>query len=138
MNIDYSTNVGKVRMRIGDVTDLPYLSDDVISTVISDSNNNLVQASKICAQYILAQLAYSTHSKMNQLEVWGAESFNNYKQFLVLLVKDPLTSGYAPIPYGAGLDEVNPLIQFTQDWNANYSGGTQSDLLAAQAGWTVL
>jgi len=41
-----------------------------------------------------------------------------------------------PIPYAGGIDATNPLIQFTEDWNANYVGGTQSDLLHDQAIWS--
>ena len=44
----------------------------------------------------------------------------------------------APIPYGAGISVTHPLQQFQEDWNNNYSSGTQSqDMnLSAIGGFT--
>ena len=133
--IDYSTDVGKVRTRVGDWSDLPYLPDSVYSDVITENNGNLQRASVQCAQYILAQLSFGGHRKLANLEVWGGESFQQFRQFLVMLIKEPALNAYAPIPYNGDNTDNNPLIQFTIDWNANYASGTQSELLHLQASY---
>ncbi|MGZ8888044.1 MAG: hypothetical protein ACXW1D_00645 [Halobacteriota archaeon] len=85
------------------------------------------------ANYILGTLSHQTHRKMNQLEIWGAESFKNYKDFLLLTVKDPAFMDLSPIPYGAVSDDVNPIVQFQQDWNKNFYSGTESQQTAINA-----
>jgi len=132
--IDYSTDVGKVRTRVGDWSDLPYLPDSVYSDVITENNGNLQRASVQCAQYILAQMAYQGHRKLANLEVWGKEVFDNYRTFLTMIAKDPSYNGFAPVPYDGFVEgSENSLQQFVSDWNNNYAGGTQSQLLHEQA-----
>lgn len=133
--IDYSTPVGKLRTRVGDWTDIPYLPDEVYEGVISENNGNLQQASIQCAQYILAQMAYSGRRKMNGLEVYGKEVYDAYKDFLMTIIKNPAFLGFAPVPYSGSEVETNALITFIKDWNANYAGGTQSELLNMQANY---
>ena len=127
--LDLTNPVDQIRLRVGDTTDLHYLPDSAYSYALSESGNNKYKASVLAAQWILAQMAYSGHRKMANLEVWGKETFDSYKQFLVMLIRDPAIAQMSPIPYGAGLTTANPLIQFTKDWNANYVGGTQSERL---------
>ena len=122
MPVDYSTNSGKVRMRIGDVSDLPFLSDDVIYSVLQETSNNLPLAAQTCAQYILAQLAFKSHKKMVQLEIWGAEAFDNYRKFLIDTISNPALMTFTAMPVlitGDGVE--NPLAQFTEDWNKCWS-----------------
>lgn len=133
--IDPSTPVGKVRLRVADTSDLPFLPDSVYTQTIEDTNGNLPKAAAICASYILGMLAFRTHRKLQQLEVWGAEAFTNYMKFLEFTISNPQTlTGYAPIPY-TGVDNCdNPLVTFVADWNANYASGTQSQQLARDSG----
>lgn len=130
--IDPSTNLGKLRLRIADVGDLPFLSDVVYTQTLTDNDDNLPRCAVILATYILGQLAFKTHRRMGvQLEVWGKEAFDSYKSFLLLTVKDPSFMEVYPIAYGsASLSTTHPLIQFQQDWNKNYYQGTQSQQLA--------
>ncbi len=133
MVIDYSTPEGKLRMRLGDTSDLPYLSSSVYTAVYEESSENLNRAVIICGQMILAQLSYKTHRKMGlQLEVWGAEAFKNYKEFLILTVSNPAFMPVTLLPYST-TQEFNPIIQFASDWNKNYCNGTESQQLAVNA-----
>ena len=134
--IDISTDVGRCRLRCGDYSDIPFLSDEVYSDAIAQNNGNLQRASVLCAQYILAQLSFSGHRKLAQLEVWSNDVWNQYRQFLMLLIKEPALNAYAPIPYNGDNTDNNPLIQFTIDFNANYANGTQSQLLHEQANFS--
>lgn len=133
MAIDFTTNVGRLRLRTADISDLPYLPDAVYEQVLVDENGNLPRAAKVLATYILGILSHKTHRKLNQLEVWGSEAFSQYKQFLLLTVTNPAFMDISPIPVNVGGTDLHPLIEFQKDWNANYVGGTQSEQLALDA-----
>lgn len=131
MIIDPSTNIGKLRLRIGDYSDLPFLPDSVYTQVLSDNDDNLNASAITLAKYILGQLAFQTHRKMGiQMEVWGSEAYKNYKDFLLMTVKDPSFMDLSMLPY-ATTDEFNPIFQFQQDWNKNFPNGTESQQLAS-------
>lgn len=130
--IDYSTDIGKLRMRIADTGDLPFLPDSVYAGVLAEKNNNLRTSAIALASMILGQLAFKTHKRLATLEIWGSEGFRNYSQFLIMTVKDPAFMDCSPIPYGAGTTETHPLIQFANDWNKNFPV-TQSQQLAFDA-----
>lgn len=135
MILDPTSNIGKVRLRVGDYSDLPYFPDDVYLSVIQDNNGNLPKAATTMATYILAMLTHETHQKLAQIEVWGAEAFQNYMAFVKGVILNPNLSSIAPIPYTpVTVDEFGcpvevPLIQFQRDWNKNYANGTQSQQL---------
>lgn len=116
MPIDYSSDVGKVRLRIGDVNDLPFLPDGVIQNTVDEKGGNLPAAAQLCAQYILAQLAFKSHKKMAQMEVWSGEQFTQYRQFLMDTVTNPAFMSYTAVPYIV-TDDGSPLKTFVEQWN---------------------
>ena len=132
-NIDPSSAVGMLRLRVADFSDLPFLPDSVYVQTLADANGSMPVAAKTIAMYILGMLSQKTHKKMVSLEVWGAEAFTNYKSFLLLTFKDPAFMPSIVItPYAGSTTidgEINPLIQFQRDWNKAYSGMTQSQVL---------
>lgn len=117
--IDPTTNLGKIRLRIADVGDLPYLSDSVITTTLADNADNLNTTARTCALYILGMLAHKTHRKMAQLEVWGAESFTAYKEFLMLTATNPAFMNFSPVPYSSTAD-FSPILDFQANWNKGF------------------
>jgi hypothetical protein len=126
MTIDPTTNLGRIRLRIGDFGDVPILPDDVITQTLTDNNNSLVQTAQTCAGYILGILSSKTHRKLGQLETWGSDQFENYMNFLQKVVLNPNLAGVCPIPYtGTNVDglDINPLLQSKQDWEAGYAPG---------------
>ena len=127
--VDASTNLGRLRLRCADFSDIPFLPDSVYLQVLDDNNGSLPQAAKMCASFILGQLAFKTHRKLQQLEIWGAEAFANYKQYLLLITRDPNFMDISPIPYNVNGTELHPLIQFQKDWNLNYSSVNQSTVM---------
>lgn len=129
MALDINTNVGRVRLRTGDFLALEYLPDAVYQQAIDDASGNLPQAAKVCATYILGMLSHKTRRRLNQLEVYGSEAFQQYKEFLLLTVKDPAFMSVAPIPHVSEA-EFNPIIDFQNNWNAAYSSGTEAQSLA--------
>jgi hypothetical protein len=131
--IDPTTNVGKLRLRVGDVSDIPFFPDSVYEATLTDEDDNLPRAARRMAQYILGTLSAKTHRKLAQLEVWGQEYFDNYVKFIKLTILNPMFMDISPVPYGSGSEEqVHPLIQFQQDWNKNYAI-TQSNQMALDA-----
>lgn len=124
--IDPTTDVGKLRLRVGDWGDLTYLPDSVYEQTLLDTSGSLTRSAVIIANYILAMLTRSTRSKLAQIESYSNQEFEQYKEFLMLTVKDPAFMSYSPIPFGGSTDEVNPLIQFAKSWNAGYVAGTSS------------
>jgi len=125
--IDPTTVVGKLRLRCGDTSDLPMLSDSVYETTYTDCNNSLSRATATCAQYILALLSQNTHQRLVNIEIWGSEAFNNYMTFLTKVVLNPSISQTCPIPYSASNNTTHPLVQFQDDWYEGFVAGTQSE-----------
>lgn len=134
MPIDITTNTGKLRLKVGDYQDLPILPDEVYIQTLADNDNNINRSAQTIAGYIAAILSQRTHERMSFLEVWGAEAYKNYMDFIKGIILNPNMAGVSPIPYnGATAGEVNPLIQFQQDWNDAYSRLTDSEQLAILA-----
>lgn len=131
--IDPSTDIGKLRLRVADYSDLVFLPDAVYSQTLEDNDNNLTKCATIIATYILGILSLKTHRKLAQLEVWGGEAFKNYKDFLLLTVTNPAFMSIAPIPYSSSSTDLSAIQQFQNDWNKNYANGTQSQQLASDA-----
>ena len=113
--IDPTTNLGKVRLTIGDWQDLVILPDSVIAQTLTDSGDNVRLASTTCAQYILVTLSFKSHRKMAQLESWSNQQYEQYKDFLMMLVRDPSFSGIAPIPYNGAATTNGPIVQFIEE-----------------------
>lgn len=122
MVIDPTTSVGKIRLRIGDWSDLPILPDVVLQSALDDCKGNVPRASALCAQYILATLTAKTHKKLATVEIWSGEQFNNYVTFLKMTIMNPHHMDISPIPYSGMSDpeNPNPLIKFTEVWNKNF------------------
>ena len=123
MIIDPTSNIGKLRLRVADYSDLPIYPDNVYQAVLDDCGGNLPKAAKTLAGYILGALSQRTHRRMGTLEVWSNEQFENYKAFLILTTKEPAFMDLSPIPLSV-TGEANPLIQFQDTWNRNFYSGT--------------
>lgn len=128
MLLDPATAIGKIRLRVGDWSDLPVLPDNVIQSALDDCDANVPRAAQLCAQYILATLTAKTHRKLAQIETWSNEQFNNYVKFLEKTILNPHLMSIAPIPY-VNTETEHPLIEFTREWNEAYECTTTSLLL---------
>lgn len=135
MSLDFTTDIGKLRLRTGDISSLPFLPDAVYTQALSEASNNLPQAAKVCATYILAQLAYKTHRKQGlQLEVWGKEAFDSYKDYLLLTIKDPaFMQSSPPVPFGGTTVTPESYAQFKSDWKKLYYRGSEDQQTAFNA-----
>lgn len=133
MSLDPTSNIGKLRLRVADYSDLPYLPDSVYVSVLEDNEQNLSRSAKVISQYILGMLSHKTHRKMAQLEIWGAEGFKNYKEFLLLTISNPSFMDLSPVPIVTSVAN-NPLIDFQNHWNKNFTSTTEAEQLADYAG----
>jgi hypothetical protein len=169
MALDPTTDIGKLRLRVGDYSDLPIFPDSVYSSALADTQtqfinglsktiintapnnipvtipyetlpaNNLPAAARLMSQYILGALTSRTHQKLAQVEMWGAEWFNNYLKFVQNTILNPQLMDMAPMPYTPltydqyGNQILVPLLQFQYDWNNNYAYGTQDQTMR----WTA-
>jgi len=133
--IDPTTNLGKVRLRVADFGDIPYLPDNVYTQTLADNDQNIAASARICATYILGTLAFKTHRKIGlSLEIWAGEAFTAYKEFLLLTVTNPNFADYSPLPLQSlAPDSRNKLVDFINDFNNNYYSGTQSQAMALSA-----
>ncbi len=133
MALDPTTNIGKMRLRVGDYSDLPLMPDAVYTSALTDCDDNLPRSCVLVAQYILASLTGQTHQKLAQIEVYGNQWYENYLSFVKATILNPNLMQLTPLPYtpitlDAWGNQVEvPLVQFQQDWNNNYSGLTASD-----------
>lgn len=126
MAIDPTTDIGLLRLRVGDVGDLEIFPDTVYQSALDGNDGDINRAAQLCAQYILARLSFSGHERLAVIEVYGNQIFDQYLQFLKLTVLNPNFSQTSPIPYSASTT-THPLIQFEKDFQDNYIDGKQSD-----------
>jgi hypothetical protein len=138
MEIDYSTDLGKLRLIIADTSDIPYLPNSVLLGVLADNEGSVLKSSKICAMYILGMMSGSTREKLANIEVYGDVVFKQYKEYLLLVYKDPefALSALSPIPYSSCVGTVHPIIQFQKDFKNNYATTTDSEDLSLTADTT--
>lgn len=104
--------IDRIRLSCGD-TETPYwLEDSVYQYALTSSKDNEKAATKKCAQYILAALTRNAHEKLVQIEIYGSEYFENYRLFILSVIRDPSSGNVAPIPYGGGVmkEEQSQLI----------------------------
>lgn len=94
--------VDRIRLNVGDTSDLPRLTDDVIEYYLSYNSNNESATTKQCAMLILAQMAHEGHDKISGLEFWGNEVYTNYKSFLKEVINGGLYNATGGI-YVAGM-----------------------------------
>lgn len=85
--IDLNTPVGQLRLETGDVGDIVILSDDEYSYILS-KHGNIVKDSVIDALYaVLARLSFKTRERLDRIEFFGNQSYEQYKTFVENKIK---------------------------------------------------
>ena len=80
----------RVRLIVGDTaTEFEYLSDETYEYLLNKYNDNETAAALEAARYILGSLAKYSRQRTGDIEVYGAEMFKNYKDFLIELIRNP-------------------------------------------------
>lgn len=109
--------IDRMRLTVGDIfTDMEYLQDDVYDYLLDKYTTNEGKAALEAARYILALLARNARERAGEIEVYGREFFQNYKEFLVLIITDVnfSTVTYNAIPFAGGISK-NDMLQSDLD-----------------------
>lgn len=89
-NNPVSSATDRVRLIVGDtMVEIEYLSDEVYQFLLDKHQNNETSAALEAARYILGSLAKFSRQRTGDIEVYGAEMFKNYKDFLLELIRNP-------------------------------------------------
>jgi hypothetical protein len=151
--IDYNTALGRVRLRISDLSDIPYLTDNIILASLTRNNNNENLTAKECSMYILGMMSGNSHQKFMAVEVFGNQIFEQYQKYLMMLYRDPNFSGISPIPYSSsspvGTKEVSKIntfiannekayVHYNSDETLQFIADANDNSSAASSGWTLV
>ena len=103
--IDMNIPRDRVRLAIADTSDLPMLDNSTIEYVLTKNNNNEPASIKECAGYILGILSQNTDSRLDRLQFYGSQAFNNYLVYLKNVVNGTLGNNSFGGIYAAGVDK---------------------------------
>lgn len=82
--------IDRIRLIVGDtMLEIEYLTDETYQYLLDKYSNNETSAALEAARYILGSLARFSRQRTGDIEVYGAEMFKNYKDFLVELIRNP-------------------------------------------------
>lgn len=134
-NIDASTIVGKLRLRCGDIGAFQILSDEIYNQTYIDNNNDIVQTTRLCCQYILGCLSFQSRSRLDVIETYGNQVFDQYLRFLKLIIYNPsdVTLNAPTLIYAPSTVSEHPLLKFKEDFKENYVGLTQDETMELTA-----
>lgn len=105
MAIDVNTPEGRIRLRVGDIQDVPILPDSIYTYYYQVNNSNENRTIVSIAYAILAALSQNTRERLDRIEYYGQEAFDNYLKFINVLIKDPRTSMTIAGVYCGGLSK---------------------------------
>lgn len=112
--IDPTVATDRIKLAVGDVSDIPYLTEEIYQYCLDIQNNNEPAATRMAAQMILAQLAYGSHQRLDKIEQWGSESFNNYLTYIKQVISNPSLNATGGVYVGGmNLVDVQANIQDT-------------------------
>lgn len=104
---DPNNPIDRVRMLVGDTDPQnEYLSDQWYIYFLDKSSNNETLAAISAAKSILVKFTSNTREKVDQVEIWGNEQFQNYLDWLKDFIENPSLSGLrSPTPYAGGISK---------------------------------
>lgn len=95
--------IDRIKLAVGD-TEAPFwLDDSVYEYALNTANYKENAAIKACANYILGVLSKNAHEKLVQIEIYGKEYFDSYKEFLLTVIRNPMSGNSSTIGYGGGV-----------------------------------
>lgn len=97
--------IDRVRLNVGDTdTYEEGLTDEVYQYVLDKNAGNEVPTTIECLKYLIAKYANLVTEKAGALFVKESEKYEQYKELLKMLVKDPTTAiTKAGLPYAGGI-----------------------------------
>jgi len=129
--LDLNDPADVVRLNIGDTSDIEWLSDTEIQFALDANAGNVVAATKQSAMYILARMAFSGRERLDKLEFYGSEVYNNYLKFLKEVINNATLNASAGVYVGGmNLADVQANLQdstLVQKRIINYPAGSYDD-----------
>lgn len=128
--IDLTKAEDRVRLACADTSDLPILTDAVYTYLLTKHSDNEVAATKEAAYLILGQLSTATRERLDRIEFYGNQKFEQYLVFIKEVIKNP--NGYLNSAgiYAAGIsisdieaNEDDPDIVKREIPNYEYNAG---------------
>lgn len=104
---DPTRDIDRVRLSVGDTdVDNEYISDTWYQYFLDNNSANEKLAAIDAAKAILAKFTANTREKVDQVEIYGNQQFDNYLQWLKDFIENPSLSGIlSPVPYLGGLSK---------------------------------
>lgn len=123
--------VDRLRISVGDIdTTLVFLDDATYQYYLDKNNGNEKRTARELMPIILLSLAKMRRERAYLVEVYGADTFNNYMQALKLALSNPAIYDVEFTPYAGGISrsdmEANMLDNDTPN-NSVYRGVTNDD-----------
>lgn len=105
--------VDAIRLEVGDTdADDVWLTDNDYLYYIQKYPNNTRAIVNAAAQGILFKLTRYTRERAGQIDVYGAEAYKNYKDALLLKLKDFSFNGVRPISFFGGINRQESADNF--------------------------
>lgn len=82
--------IDRLRLIVGDtMVEIEYLSDETYQYLLEKHSGSETASALEAARYILGSLARYSRQRTGDIEVYGAEMFKNYRDFLIELLRNP-------------------------------------------------
>ena len=109
--------IDRVRLAVGDIwDDMEMLTDADYQYFLDRNDGNENRATLDAARAILFRLTRMTRERTGDIEVYGGDWFKNYKDALLLILKDPNAAISLAVPYAGGISKSD---MFANDANCD-------------------
>jgi hypothetical protein len=105
--------VDRIRLMIGDTLPDPILDDETYDYILEKYKNEN-RAAVAAAQMILFNLTRYTRERTGDIEVYGADYFNNYRKTLQDWLRNPQYGESLAMPYAGGISRAD-MIKNAED-----------------------
>lgn len=104
-----TNKIDELRLTVGDTWDDLEMLTDADYQYFLDSAGSFSRAVMDAARAVLFKLTRFTRERTGDIDVYGNEWFKNYKDALMLVIKNPNVSIDIAMPYAGGIDLVDML-----------------------------
>lgn len=109
MVLDLTIATDRVRLAVADYSDVPLLPDSVYQYLLTKNSDNEAAATKEAAYLILGQLSQQTDERLDRLQFYGSQAFNQYLTFIQEVIRSPSSALNLATIYAAGVDREDVL-----------------------------
>lgn len=117
--LDMTEPVSRIRLGIADYNDPVLITDEVIQYTLDKNSGNEQAAIKECAYFILGALSKSTRQRVDRIELWGSDAYNQYLSYIKEVIRSPNGAYASAGIYAAGID-VEDIVSNATDTTIFY------------------